>query len=161
MFLLLNNVDDSDDAVKRRIYVGITRAKKNLFVHYNNSLFDNITADGIQHEIDNALYPEPDELAMHLGLRDVFLDFFLDKKEQVFKLKSGDELQIRNDALFSGNTKIVAFSNEVKRRFERLCKKGYIPVRAEIAFIVEWIKKETEESAAVILPNIYFRKDKK
>ena len=161
VFLMLNNVDDSDDAVKRRIYVGITRAKKNLFVHYNNALFDNITAYGIQHETDNTLYPEPDELAMHLGLRDVFLDFFLDKKEQVFRLKSGDELQVRDDALFSGNTKVVAFSNEIKRRIERLRKKGYAPIRAEIAFIVEWIKKGTKQSAAVILPNIYFRKNRK
>lgn len=159
VYLMLNNVDDKDDAVRRRIYVAISRAKKNLYIHYNNSLFDNITAEEAQLERDENLYPEPNELAMHLGLHDVVLDFFINRKELVFKLKSGDELQIRDDALFSGNKKVVAFSNGTKIRIEKLCKKGYTPIRAEIAFIVEWIKKNTKESAAVILPNIYFKKN--
>lgn len=159
VYLMLNNVDDKDDAVRRRIYVAISRAKKNLYIHYNNSLFDNITAEEAQLERDENLYPEPNELAMHLGLHDVVLDFFINRKELVFKLKSGDELQIRDDALFSGNKKVVAFSNGTKIRIEKLCKKGYTPIRAEIAFIVEWVKKNTKESAAVILPNIYFKKN--
>ncbi len=128
VFLLLNNVDDSNDAVKRRIYVAITRAKKKLFVHYNNALFDNITAEGAQFKRDEILYPEPDEIAMQLGLRDVFLDFFIGKKEQVFKLKSGDELQICDNMLYSWNTNMVVPSKDTREIINRIRKKAMFPL---------------------------------
>ncbi len=128
VFLLLNNVDDSNDAVKRRIYVAITRAKKKLFVHYNNALFDNITAEGAQFKRDEILYPEPDEIAMQLGLRDVFLDFFIGEKEKVFKLKSGDELQICDNMLYSWNTNMVVPSKDTREIINRIRKKAMFPL---------------------------------
>lgn len=161
VYLLLNNANDSTDEIRRRIYVGMTRAKKQLYVHYNNNILDNISADGVQHELDETIYPEPDEIAMQLGLRDVVLDWFIGRKEQVFALKSGDVLQVRGSMLYSGNQLMVKPSRAVREKIDSLRARGYVPTRAEVGFIVEWIKQETKESAAVILPDIYFRKDGK
>lgn len=158
VYLLLNNVSDSADEVKRRIYVGITRAKNELYIHCNNTLFDDITIEGIIHERDDTIYPEPNQLAMQLGLRDVVLDFFIGKKREVFRLKSGDLLRVGADGLYFEDMLIVKLSKAVREKVDRLRVGGYVPIRAEVGFIVEWIKQGTGESAAVILPNIYFRK---
>ena len=158
VYLMLNQSDDSTDEERRKIYVGITRAKNELYVHYNSAIFDDISADGAEHESDTQDYPEPDELEMQLGMKDVFLDFFIGKKADVFKLKSGDELEIRGDFLYANGKRLVIPSNAVREKLAGLRERGYRPYRAQVNFIVEWVKKETGESAAVILPDIRLRR---
>lgn len=158
VYLMLNQLDDSTDEERRKIYVGITRAKNELYVHYNGAIFDDISADGAEHESDTQDYPEPDELEMQLGMHDVFLDFFIGKKADVFKLKSGDELEIRGDFLYANGKRLVIPSNAIREKLAGLRERGYRPYRAQVNFIVEWVKKETGESAAVILPNIRLRR---
>ena len=158
VYLMLNHSDDSTDQERRKIYVGITRAKNELYVHYNSAIFDDISADGAEHESDTQDYPEPDELEMQLGMKDVFLDFFIGKKADVFKLKSGDELEIRGDFLYANGKRLVIPSNAVREKLAGLRERGYRPYRAQVNFIVEWVKKETGESAAVILPDIRLRR---
>lgn len=158
VYLMLNQSDDSTDQERRKIYVGITRAKNELYVHYNSAVFDDISADGAEHESDTRDYPEPEELEIQLGMKDVFLDFFIGKKADVFKLKSGDELEIRGDFLYANGKRLVIPSNAVREKLAGLRERGYRPYRAQVNFIVEWVKKETGESAAVILPDIRLRR---
>lgn len=136
----------------------MTRAKNALYIHYNNAVFDNISVEGIECETDSSDYPEPDELVMQLGMKDVFLDFFIGKKAEVFALKSGDELEIRGDVLFANGNKLVIPSKAVRGKLAVLREKGYAPYKARVCFIVEWVKQETGESAAVILPEIWLKK---
>ena len=158
VYIMLNQSDDSTDQERRKIYVGITRAKNELYVHYNSAIFDDISSDGAEHESDTRNYPEPEELEMQLGMKDVFLDFFIGKKADVFKLKSGDELEIRGDFLYANGKRLVIPSNAVREKLAGLRERGYRPYRAQVNFIVEWVKKETGESAAVILPDIRLRR---
>lgn len=94
-------------------------------------------------------------------MKEVFLDFFIGKKADVFRLKSGDELDIRGDFLYANGRQLVIPSKGVRDKFASLREKGYKPYKALVSFIVEWVKKETGESAAVILPEIWFNKAKK
>ena len=158
VYLMLNQPDDRTDEEKRKIYVAMTRAKNALYVHYNSAIFDDISADGAEHESDTRDYPEPEELEMQLGMKDVFLDFFIGKKADVFKLKSGDELEIRGDFLYANGKRLVIPSNAIREKLAGLREMGYRPYRAQVNFIVEWVKKETGESAAVILPEIWLKK---
>lgn len=158
VYLMLNQPDDRTDEERRKIYVGITRAKNELYIHYNSAIFDDISADGVVHESDTRDYPEPDELEMQLGMKDVFLDFFIGKKADVFKLKSGDELEICGDFICANGKRLVIPSNAVREKLAGLRERGYRPYRAQVNFIVEWVKKETGESAAVILPDIRLRR---
>lgn len=53
-----------NDECKRKIYVGLTRAKNELYIHYNNNCFDKYSVLGVEKTVDNAIYPEPDEIMM-------------------------------------------------------------------------------------------------
>lgn len=159
VYIMLDQLDDRDDKEKRKIYVGMTRAKNELYIHYNNAIFDDFSAEGIERENDSSDYPEPEELVMQLGFKDVFLDFFIGKKAEVFALKSGDELEIRGDFLYANGNKLVIPSKAVREKIAALRKKGYTPYKARVCFIVEWVKQETGESAAVILPEIWLKKN--
>lgn len=157
VYIMLNQSCDSTDEEKRKIYVGMTRAKNALYIHYNNAVFDNISVEGIECETDSSDYPEPEELVMQLGMKDVFLDFFIGKKAEVFALKSGDELEIRGDFLYANGNKLVIPSKAVREKLAALREKGYTSYKARVCFIVEWVKQETGESAAVILPEIWLK----
>ena len=65
---------------KRKLYVGITRAKSLLHMHYTGDVFDKFTDAASTDEIDLHSYSKPTELIMQLSHRDVYLDFFKDKK---------------------------------------------------------------------------------
>ena len=158
VYIMLNQSCDSTDEEKRKIYVGMTRAKNKLYIHCNSAIFDDISAEGIERETDEQDYPEPEELVMQLGMKDVFLDFFIGKKAEVFALQSGDELEIMGDVLYANGNKLVIPSKAVREKLADLRKKGYVPYKAIVSFIVEWVKQETEESAAVILPEIWLKK---
>lgn len=159
VYIMLNQAGDSTDEEKRKIYVGMTRARNELYIHYNSAILDDISAEGIERETDSSDYPEPEELVMQLGLKDVFLDFFIGKKTEVFALKSGDKLEIRGDFLYANGNKLVIPSKAVREKLAALREKGYVPYKARVCFIVEWVKQETGESAAVILPEIWLKKN--
>jgi ATP-dependent DNA helicase RecQ len=76
VFLLLQNMNDFTDDVKRQLYVAITRAKQNLTIHTNNKLFENITANNLTVLSDNQEYPSPNTLIKQLSHRDVNLGYF-------------------------------------------------------------------------------------
>lgn len=95
------------------------------------------------------------EFRQRLGMKDVFLDFFIGKKADVFKLRSGDELEIRGNFLYANGKKLVIPSKAVREKLEGLRTKGYVPYKAKVCFIVEWVNQETGESAAVVLSDIW------
>ena len=57
VYLMLNRYLIQNDADRRVFYVGFTRAKRNLFVCYNNSAFDRFAVSGCQHYADPKPYP--------------------------------------------------------------------------------------------------------
>lgn len=162
VYMLLNKVSYSNDEQKRKIYVGLTRAKKELYIHYNNACFDDYSSENIEFEQDNNIYPEPDEIIMQLSHRDVFLGFFRNKKNIICRLKSGDRLIAKGEYLYintlSGNMPIVKFSKRYMDTLNRLRRKGYVLNNAKIRFTVAWKSEEDDEECAVILPELYLRK---
>ena len=43
VFIMLENCDLSTDEKKRPLYVAMTRARQNLFIHHNSTFFDNLS----------------------------------------------------------------------------------------------------------------------
>lgn len=162
VYMLLNSVSLNSDEIKRRLYVGMTRAKSELYIHCNNEIFDEFFDSIVT---DNINYPEPSEIMLQLTHKDVFLDYF-DKpeiKSAVLKHRSGDALYLRKKLFFdkpSGKSEALAvLSNSAKERFDQLEQKGYKAYKAEIGFVVAWKGENKESECAVILPNVYLRKD--
>lgn len=162
VYMLLKDCFCKNDEEKRKIYVGLTRSKSFLSIHTNTDLFSSIKADGIVYRIDNKIYQEPTVLIYHTSHKDVFLDYFKDRKKMIFTLKSGDPLEVEKDyfvAMIDGKKqKVAKFSKAFVSKINQLKEKGYIIKEAKIQFIVAW-KKENEE-IPVILADISFIKSR-
>ena len=162
VYMLLNNVACFNDEEKRKIYVGLTRAKNELYIHCNNSIFNKINIKEVDVVKDERSYGEPDEIMLQLSYRDVVLDYFKEKKDYIVKLRSGDVLQVEDEYLSAvvdeRIIRVVKYSKAFKERLEGLKAKGYHPSVASIRFVLAWKGKEDENETAIILPDLCFEK---
>lgn len=155
--MLANELGNNSERV-RTLYVGTTRAKRNLCIFSNTSLFDKMDAT---HETDTALYSKPEEIILSLSLRDVFLSFFKDKKKEVLKMRSGDKLHYANGNLYAQSAEPIArLSKKMCQEIADWESNGYFVNSAKVEYIVAWRKKDEEEEIAVILPELLLRKRK-
>ena len=161
--LLLDQTGKPDDDEMRAIYVGITRAKHFLTIHTTSSLFDGIDTPGLKYQTDEGVYGEAEEILVPLTHRDVVLSFYHGKKERILRLRSGEPLQVRGMELqkwHSGrNETVVRFSASCRERITALASRGYRLEKAAIRFIVYWQGQEDPEETAIVLPDLYFRRD--
>ena len=140
--LLLGGIRDMDIDMLRAIYVGITRAKHKLFI-YNDTSF---------------LSSQP-TIALSLSMKDVWLDFFRERKEKVLRLRSGDRLNYRNGYLITQQGDSVAsLSKAMRERLKELEGKGYTVINAEVSYILAWRPREEPQEVAVCLANLYLEK---
>ena len=163
VYMMLNGNNAFSDEEKRVLYVGMTRAKSELYIHSNTKLFSRYNLPEIEHCYDKIAYSEPLEISLQMTHKDVYLDYFKNKKQLVLKLRSGSKLFINGMYLSvqiaGGKIPIVKFSKAFLEKLQNLRNKGYIPYNAEVRFIVAWMGKEDAEETAVVLPNIYLRKN--
>lgn len=161
VYMLLTEKSHIDAASMRRYYVGITRAKRNLYVHTNSDYFKDLPVD--KYVVDNNQYDYPHEVALQLSHRDMYLGFFDNIKQEVLALRSGTPLDYHSPYFYIKNSnKIVGKAS--KRMLDTLCKwqhAGYEPVEAKVRFVVAWRPKEdkhSEHETAVLLPDMVLRK---
>lgn len=145
-----------DDALMRRFYVGMTRAKKRLFIHTNCHYFERLGAD--KYVIDQQMYPLPDEVVLQLSHRDVNLGFFKSRKREVLNLRSGDELKCDGVTFCDKeNRPIAMMSSRMQTTMSQWKDKGYNIKSSSVRFIVAWKPKDApkeERESAVLLPDI-------
>lgn len=164
VYMLLNKTSADTDEERRKLYVGITRAKSSLYIHYNNNVFDGIGTDCAEKLFDSNIYTAPAEIAVQLSHRDVNLGFFAKNKNLILNMRSGMKL-ITTENGMSVNTKngmkeILRYSKSFKNdKLKKLCGKGYLPAVGKIRFIVAWENKDSGEEYAVILPDLYLKKN--
>ena len=110
---------------------------------------------------DRNLYPDPSEIILQMGHKDVVLDFFKGKKELIFKLQSGSSLAVDSVYLTAEidakPVHVLKFSKACVERLENLYEKGYQPYKAYVRFIVAWKDENDDKETAVILPEIYLK----
>jgi ATP-dependent DNA helicase RecQ len=161
VFMLMNNVHLNKDADKRKIYVGITRAKNLLSIYYNNNLFDQFKKyTWIENSYDNLSYDEPEQIILQLSHKDVFLGYFDNDFVQniIQKRRSGDPLYVKGQYLFDDEDyRIAKFSKACSARINNLMSQGYSIDYVNIRFIVYW-KNQEEKELLIILPDIHFKK---
>lgn len=162
VYLLLDNVRENTDEEKRRIFVGMTRAKTSLYVHYFGNLFADLHTQGISRLEDKWAASPLSEIAMSLNLSDVYLDFVSGKKDQLCQLRCGQPLRFQNSTFYAklGDKWIdcAYLSQACKTKLAKYLQAGYMPSAAEIGFIVAWTNQEQTQTVAVVLPNLYLKK---
>ena len=160
VYMMLNRIGQLTDERRRAIYVGITRAKKALRVHYSDaSLFAGVTAEGVVRVRDDRIPAQPENVIVNLTHKDVVLDYFLDKKPIVCELRSGARLEVDGVHLVSEargfKRRVAKFSEAFTRKLEALSAKGYAPRFAKVRYVVAWKKEGRDDESAVILPDLY------
>lgn len=170
VYMLINNKATADkkeiitDKELHLYYVGMTRAKKSLFIHTNCSLFNNIKAD--KYYFDRKQYSMPDEITLQLSYHDVFLDFFKPIKKEIFSLKAGDKLRYDNNILYNINTEkeVCTLSFSMQKHLSELAAKGYYVSDASVRFVVSWRPKDNNEEKKeypVLLVDLTLKKKQK
>lgn len=163
VFILLDSMYHTADEQKRKVYVGMTRAKSNLFIHVYKNRFEKIAKKlNIPYKVDNNNYLEPINMEIQLGYHDVFLGFFKSYKTQILSMRCGDLLENRSGGLANSGKKILKYSMSFEMdTLKPVLDKGYSIVKSEIRYIVAWKDKDHPESEeiALVLPNIYLRKE--
>jgi ATP-dependent DNA helicase RecQ len=91
---MLNNYKMDTDAAKRAVYVGLTRAKSKLYIHYNDNSLNCVTLPEIECICDEQYYTDTHEIMLQLSYKDVVLGFFKDKKDFICSLKSGSQMNL-------------------------------------------------------------------
>jgi ATP-dependent DNA helicase RecQ len=157
--MLLDDIQVNTDEQYRKLYVGITRAKRNLFIHCNTPIFTSLIDKNIDYKKDTNLYKVPDEITLALTMHDVFLDYFKGKKKLILSLHSGQPLRYDNGffGLDSGE-KVACISKQARETLESCADKGYLVYSAKVDFILAWKGKEDTEETAVLLPKLLLKK---
>lgn len=161
VYMLVTDRHHHNDAGMRRLYVGITRAKKQLFIHTNSPVFQDFGTPAHQH--DTSEYEMPEEIALQLTHKDVFLHFFKERKNEILKLRGGDLLHYNNLTLYNPATgnPIARLSRKMTDTLSGWESKGYRVCSASVRFIVAWRPKETpktEPETAVTLIDLALSK---
>jgi ATP-dependent DNA helicase RecQ len=159
VFLMLLNFNPATDEAKRQLYVAMTRAKKKLTLHLNSNFLDNILVENIEHIEDNGVYEQPDEMAINLTFKDVWLDYFIGRQQIVSQLTSGDTLILNgNECLNSKGQSVLKFSRQFVKQIESMKEMRYEMKSAKVNFVLYWQKEGEPSEVKIILPELYFAK---
>ena len=124
----------------RAYYVGLTRAKRNLYLVTNPPT-------------------EYSSISIALNMHDIWLDYFKGRKETVLLLRSGYSLQYKDGYLYNQQgISVAALSAAGKDKIKAWTDKGYEVTRAKVSYTLAWRPKNSETEYAVCLANIVLSK---
>ena len=124
----------------RAYYVGLTRAKRNLYLVTNPS-------------------SEYSSISIALNMHDVYLDYFKTRKDIVLRLRSGDVLQYKDGFLLNNQgVNVAALSASGKEKIKAWTDKGYEVSGAKVSYTIAWKPQDSNMEHAVCLANIALSK---
>lgn len=177
VFMMLDNFICTDDEKRRQLYVALTRARNNLYIHDNTGIFLGISVRNMVLGNDSRQYGMPPETALQLGMKDVWLDDFVRRQDIIADFMSGDALYFKppvpgHDIPHDGNGNIapqkllladsrgltvLQASRGFMEKYEKLIRAGYRPEAAEVNMVVWWKNDRMKDEIKVLLPTLYFR----
>ena len=159
VYMMLARKEEETAENIRKLYVGMTRARKSLYIHTCTDIFNGIPHQDLVYVEDNTLYNAPNEITVQLTHKDVYLDFFKNKKETILKLRSGQSLIFKDNLLFSSTGDCVAaLSTEKRNKLQEFARQGFAVYASEVTYIVAWKGENDTEESAVMLPRLHLRR---
>jgi ATP-dependent DNA helicase RecQ len=143
VYLMSKVPDETHVEDIRSYYVGLTRAKRNLYLLLNPSM-------------------QSSSVSMALTMHDVWLDFCKPRKDIILQLRSGDSLTYRDGFLFNGQDLCVAALSAMgKEKLKAWEDKGYAVSNAEVSYTLAWRPQDSDKEYAVCLANVVLKNSKK
>ncbi|MFN8241939.1 MAG: RecQ family ATP-dependent DNA helicase [Bacteroidales bacterium] len=159
VFLLLKDYKTDNEENKRALFVGITRAKTNLFIHYTGTLFDNVQCRSAVRESDNSEYSEPEFISLRLGHDDVNLGYFQYIQRNIRLLRAGDDMGFTDEGCVGENGKFyLKYSAKFREKLAYFINKAYTIVSAKVFLSLYWKPKDQDDEFLIILPQLFLRK---
>jgi ATP-dependent DNA helicase RecQ len=160
VFMMIRNIFPEKDEEKRLLYVGMTRAKQHLRIHLNTDCLQSISVDNLKLIRDTQTHLPPDQLAVQLGYKDIWLDFFIKRQWLVGQLISGEKLRVIEAGMVNAKGDIVTkFSKDFMEKINKYKDKGYCPSSGCVNFIVYWLKEGANQEVKVVLPELIFQRN--
>lgn len=160
VFIMLDSYNAESDEAKRVLYVGMTRAKRNLTIHLNTYLLDTPSKVSINRIENKEAYLAPNGILLHLSHKDVYLGYFEYVQRRIRNIVSGDTLIIKEEGCANSNGDLVLkFSQKTLDNLKCQTEKGYRLKEAKVNFIVYWHKEGSDKEVKIILPELYLEKE--
>ena len=170
LYICVKNNFIKNDYDKRLLYVAISRARNNLFIHTQDDIFDDFIADKV---IYNTKDSEPKRIVFMMSLGDIALSdkyskigikFTNPMAGEIVNIKPNEYNQL---CIFKGNNQVSKLSKIDSSKPDRLStkiyakqQKGYLlEEKAEIEYVVLWNDKDNNESFSQILCKVYMFKE--
>ncbi|HNA92318.1 MAG TPA: ATP-dependent helicase, partial [Chitinophagaceae bacterium] len=159
VFLLLDNFHTETNEAKRQLYVAMTRAKQNLTIHTNTTLFNEISVENLERFENDKKFGPPKTLVMHLTHKDIWLDYFISRQHLILKYFCGDVLKWDgNDCVNSIGKPILKFSKQFQNQIDSLKRRNFTIKDARVNFVLYWKKEDSEQEIKIILPELIFER---
>lgn len=159
--IMLEGFHPKNDEDKRLLYVAMTRAKSNLFVHYNSTFLNHIIAGNMQLSIEKGTFAKANHISIQLGHKDVNLGYFKFIQHRITSMISGQQLRINKEGLCNQKDELVLkFSEAFCKKLSIMCEKQYKLTEANLNFIVYWKgKNDDDQEVKILLPTLIFEKN--
>ena len=160
VFIMLDNYNAESDEANRVLYVGMTRAKRNLTIHLNSFLLDAPSNVAVNRIENKDTYLAPNGISLHLLHKDVNLGYFEYVQNRIENIVSGDTLIIKEEGCAKSNGDLVLkFSQKASDTLKYHAEKGYLLKEAKVNFILYWHKEGSDHEIKIILPELYLEKN--
>lgn len=160
VYIMLNQPNFGSDENIRKVYVAMTRAKKSLSIHYNGNYLDFIKVQNLECIQDDNTYPLPNQYVLQLSMKDIWLDYSINRQNLITPLRCGDELVATTEGCNNQKGQVVMrFSNKIKEFISTKAQEGFMPTNAKIRYIVYWTKEGAENEVRVVLPEVCLEKN--
>lgn len=159
VYLLLQQFTPHTDEEKRQFYVAITRAKSRLDIHYQGAYLQPFSAAGLVYHQDAQPYPEPQQITLHLGHRDVQLGYFEYVQHRLHSLFSGAALHPLEDGLANAHGEpLLKYAQKFRTALQAHYQRGFRVTAAKINFVVYWIDEVKQKEVKILLPSLLLQK---
>ena len=159
------NLSGEGDETLRQLYVGMTRAKDNLYIIQDQRYFH--SRNGFTSSVDKEIYNVPNEIVMAMSYKDVWLEALkYQNRDEFGSFQAGEKLDfvIENEKMIfisSNGRKATVSSKRFYEKVKEQQNKGYQPFLATVGFVVYWYKRETDTEYKIVLPVLRMIKSEK
>jgi ATP-dependent DNA helicase RecQ len=127
VFLMFNHLIDplNINEINRLLYVGLTRAKRQIFLHYHDTKLDILQAVANEFREESRIYPPLKEMVWQFKHKDLYLSNFIGKEEVAKSFVQGKNIDLYKSGILYQSKEFFKFSEAAVKHIATMTEKGY------------------------------------